>query len=252
MIDFAIDCPLFLRLTNVRLGENGLYRVSASGVSSTITEQDVEDTPIDAHFSAELLEDIQDARLPFPTTAQQLLAWMQKNKDAESLFPTWLEPAVMAHDAVSAHSVLNDAMSVIGESIQKQEAEITRGKSTQTVLNKLRAQCDAIESIKSLLFGSEDRQAGEPSVSKRQREDFMAMEIDAAIEALQGKSSPNAVMHWLKKQAGKEGSCVISADNDGVTWRSAAGGREGLSINALKQRLTRRKRQQGNAKVTAR
>ena len=248
MIDFAIDCPLFLRLTNARLGEHGLYQVSASGVSASLTEPDVEDTPLEAYFSAEFLEHIENARLPFPTTAQQLLAWKLKNKDTQYLLPTWFERVVTANDAAAARSILNDAIPAIDHSIQKWKTE----KSTQAMLNKLRAEAEreAIESIKPILSAAEDKQVVAPSAVDRQRSDLMAIEIEVAIG--QGKSTLAAVMTWLRQQAGKSGSCVISADNDGgVTWRNIDGKNMGLSKESLKQRLIRRNRQQGIANGTA-
>jgi hypothetical protein len=83
--------------------------------------------------------------------------------------------------------------------------------------------------------------AAPPSESAgRQRSDRMALEIDAAIEALTVKATATQVMAWLIQQADKEGSCIVSGAPDGVIWADALQSPQKLRLKALQKRLKRR------------
>jgi len=121
MIDFEVDCPLFLRLLNEPLGGFSLYRISVAGVEAAITEQRVQDSNANAQESAVLLEFIRDARLSFPSTSALVVEFLVKNSDFDLCFPWWFEPVVVARDVDAARAILEKAGSL-------SDAEISKGE----------------------------------------------------------------------------------------------------------------------------
>jgi hypothetical protein len=72
---------------------------------------------------------------------------------------------------------------------------------------------------------------------RRTRADPMSLEIERALEEV--GDQPAKVKEWLAKQAGKDGSCVLSVATDGIIWKDSVGEKQKLGWSALRKRLKR-------------
>lgn len=251
MIDFAIDCPLFLRLINEPLGNIDIYRITTNGVITTFTERDFESDRSNAQLNAGALAFVQNANLPFPTTAQRLLPWMMRDADMEYLFPTWLEPIIVARNVESARAVLAEVAVDIDARIKVQESKVKRiaaqsGQRGEEFvakrdLEELLGKRAAIDLAAAALqaHAIQDKQVA--AVPKLQRSNLMSIEIDAAKNAIGTDATPSQVMVWLKQQKGKTGSCVTGAIDGDVEWKDGAGAKQILTMKSLRERMRRAK-----------
>jgi hypothetical protein len=75
---------------------------------------------------------------------------------------------------------------------------------------------------------------------KRSRSDFMANEIDRAIDELGVDADQASVMTKLKSYAGLSGSCILKVLPEGVQWHDAKDRLQELDREGLRKRLDRR------------
>jgi len=253
-MDFPIDCALFLRLTECDLGEYGLYKITTQGVRSLRSKEDIDDFadrfPGLGEAAGEL-DFIQKARLEFPTTAVALLAWAKHNDEIP--MPEWFAGVVSENRASAALALLDaaeqkevDEKEALSSKLRRLKAKKSKPGTWYAVEVELRdvaGRTTAIASVRKLIAESGQVLA---AVAKRRRSDRMAEEIDLAES--QGMKSTKDIMNWLTSQAGKPGSCVRDARNDGVIWLDRDGDPQFMSMKDLRDREYRAKKRLGRAK----
>jgi len=254
MIDFEIDCQTFLRLTDVGLGEYGLYVVETSGVRAKWSKADLDDFAkrMGGGREAEaLLDFIRDARLPFSTTAQELLAWQKLNTEFE--LPDWFAQLLEAADGVAATTIIDSVRNDLVKKIRGLEAKVQALKSEkakpgvwypiEAKAERLGSMLLAIDSIRSSIC------VGSPPTDqpqkRRKSNDLMALEIEQIKRDL-GEYTPAMVMKELRAHAGMRGSCVVKICGDGVTWKRLSEEVSDLTMANLRSRLSRNSRRTKN------
>lgn len=162
MIEFTIDCPMFLRLTSLLLGKSGQYLVSVGGVRAATPEDELDYEAMDARTSIVSLEFIRGARLSFPTSSIQLIEWLLKNDDMYFMFPPWFEPVVAARNVDAAGEILHWAAAPLDDEIREKGdeldtvAEKVARYQVEQELADLRGEREAIDSIGTSISSGSD------------------------------------------------------------------------------------------------
>lgn len=249
MIDWKIDCPTFLRLTDTSIGEHGVYRIEIDGVYDWRTKERINSVPIKltTEESAVMLESIENAKLSLPTTATQLLEWVGR-QGGDFAVPDWFTRSAQAQTRSDAEAIM-DAAEVDLHS--QREADAKGPSSTAAERHTIKwlqseaeAELRAMQSLRAAIPVEFER------ASKQTRSDAMAVEIKRAREDAGANASPAEIMLRLQSYAGKLGSCITAKAANGVLWTRGRGGApDKLTIDALEQRLARdQKRGAGIAK----
>ncbi len=254
VIDHLIFRKLFAESFSESLGDN--YVVATSGVRWKESEADfIKDfgstRGASDRFTIEFVEDIiRPASLDFPCSPSQALAWATGSADTWAYVPDWLKCALGQNDARAAVTVLKPKAALLND-----EAAAARAKGDSEGARKalresecLHLAVEAFHEIERLIGATANGQAdvpltSAPSPKVRQRTDLLTDEIIEAIRTLGISATPTEVLGWLKKQAGKQGSCVVRTTIDGVTWRRAGGTESTTSLRAIGERLIRFRRQ---------
>ncbi|RYG13433.1 MAG: hypothetical protein EON92_05525 [Burkholderiales bacterium] len=243
MQDFEIDYELFFQLCDQKVGRFGQYLITTSGITAAITERDLEEEPASsAQEGLLLLQHIRDAKLPFPTTAFRLQAWLITNDGSGFSAPTWFDRLICTSSAKDAHAELDKASASLARSIRKTKKLVlglpdgclVEMHAMKNQLGKDQCELDAVSSIRKCL-GSGEAALGSPAVL---RNDALRAEIRDILDR-KPEFTPSQVMNYLKKQAGSPGSCVIEAIADGVLWRRSHNQLEKLTLNNLRLRISR-------------
>lgn len=88
---------------------------------------------------------------------------------------------------------------------------------------------------------------GQAAPAKRQRHDYLALELERILADLrkQDKSTAtHAVMAALKERAGRPESCIAASVPEGVIWTRETGKDETLNVRALARRLKNMERRE--------
>lgn len=245
MQDFTIDCSLFLRLTDQALGEFGQYRITAAGIQARITEQKIQDDALlNTEESVALLEHVRDACLPFPTTAVQLLEWLNKNEGSGFEAPDWFKSVVTSCNANEANVELDKAALALNAKMKKVERKVSTLPNKPVIakyvanqdLSKIRSELEAVQTIRRSV-----RANGDASITLRNaRNDPLRVELREVFDN-NPDFTPSQVMDALKKRAGQPTSCITEALLDGVMWRRNCRQPEKLTLPALRSRISRLK-----------
>ena len=102
-MDFQIDYPMFLLITNRKPGDQGHWTFDAKGIRSTITPGS--QSAHDAYMTHQIIE---GSRLDFPAMASDLLR-VEANLQ-EAITPDWLREVVACGSTATAEKAVRDAM----------------------------------------------------------------------------------------------------------------------------------------------
>jgi hypothetical protein len=103
-MDFEIDFELFQRLTGFTSGDWGLYWIDVQGIRATTDLPSLNNGPRDVEAEIAIRRHIQEARLEWPTTAQALLNWQDRNMPLD--LPNWFLKIARSSDAASSFDLL--------------------------------------------------------------------------------------------------------------------------------------------------
>lgn len=81
-----------------------------------------------------------------------------------------------------------------------------------------------------------DAPVAKGEAKERQRQDALAVELDAILVGMKTKT-PTKVMAELRKQIGLPNTCILNNIGDGIEWENDAGDIKKLNIPALKERI---------------